>query len=184
MANCVANPKKFALIANPNEYIVDGIVQLEAEAIPMRSFFNIVELFADKHGYEVERVQSPKNGIYGITVSLMPVHPQYNTFGDDDEFITNALYMKWNLGEVEMGNYYLCLVCTNGQMQTTRNSPHRIHRIDNDDVMKLLNPASTSILAKRNLEAFRAAVSLAPFSIVHAAEYGLVDAQKGHPDIL
>lgn len=158
MANCVNSPKKFALIANPDELIVDGIVQLEAEAIPMRSFFNIVELFADEYSYEVEQVLSSYNGIYGITVKLMPVHPQYNTFGDDDEFITNGLYMKWNLGELELGNYYLRLVCTNGQMQITRNSLNRIHRIDNDDVMKIINPANTRNMAKRNLEAFKQAV--------------------------
>lgn len=158
MANCITNPKKLALIANPDELIVDGIVQLEAEAIPLRSFFNIVELFANEYGYEVENVLSSENGIYGITVRFMPVHPQYNTFGDDDEFITNGLYMKWNLGEVELGNYYLRLICTNGQMQITRNALNRLHRIDNDDVMKILNPANTRNIAKRNLETFEQTV--------------------------
>ena len=71
MANCVANPKKFALIANPAERIIDGIVALDEEAIPMRSFFNIVEMLADKHSYEVEQIQSSFNATYGITVRLI-----------------------------------------------------------------------------------------------------------------
>ena len=36
MANCVTRPKKFALIANSAERMVDGIVPLDEEAIPMR----------------------------------------------------------------------------------------------------------------------------------------------------
>lgn len=51
MANCVAHPKKFALIANAAEYIVDGIVPLDDEAIPMRTFFDVVEILADKYSY-------------------------------------------------------------------------------------------------------------------------------------
>lgn len=170
MANCVTNPKKFALIANPDELIVDGIVQLEAEAIPMRSFFDIVELFANEHSYEVEQIQSAWNGVYGITVNLMPVHPHYNTFGGDDEFITNGFYLKWNLGEVELGNYYLRLVCTNGQMQISRNSLNRIHRIDNNDVMKIFNPTNSKKLAMRNLETFKDAASLAQDTRASLAE--------------
>ena len=38
MANCVARPRKFALIANSSEGIVDGIVSIKEEAIPMRFF--------------------------------------------------------------------------------------------------------------------------------------------------
>lgn len=56
MANCVPRPKKFALIANSAERMVDGIVPLNEETIPMRSFFDVVEMFADKHGYEVDQI--------------------------------------------------------------------------------------------------------------------------------
>lgn len=78
MADCVSESKKFVLIANPSERIVDGIVPIREEVIPMRSFFDIVEMFADKHGYEVDQLQSYGNIVYGVTARLMPVHPQYS----------------------------------------------------------------------------------------------------------
>ena len=78
MADCVPDSRKFVLIANPSEHIVDGIVPIREEVIPMRSFFEIVEIFADKHGYEVDQLQSYGNAVYGIIVRLMPVRPQYD----------------------------------------------------------------------------------------------------------
>ena len=107
MADCVSDSRKFVLIANPSERIVDGIVPIREEVIPMQSFFEIVEMFADKHGYEVDQLQSYGNAVYGVTVRLMPVRPQYDAPVSDDEFVTNGLYMKWSLGEIELGSYYL-----------------------------------------------------------------------------
>lgn len=161
MANCVANPKKFALIANPAERIIDGIVALDEEAIPMRSFFNIVEMLADKHSYEVEQIQSSFNATYGITVRLMPIHPKHDAPFDNDEFVTNGLYLKWNLGEIELGNYYLRLICTNGQMQLSQNALEHVHRINDTHMADILNSPNQSTLITRNWDSFKNAANIA-----------------------
>ena len=161
MADCVRNPSRFALIANPEECVVDAVVPLVEEVVPMRSFFDIVELFADKHAYEVAKIYSYENGIHGITVELRPVHPQYDTFGANDEFITNGLYMKWTLSGIELGNYYLRLVCTNGSMQISQNSLSKIHQVSTDGVSKILAPQCLNELMIRNLETFKTAAMIA-----------------------
>ena len=161
MADCVRNPSRFALIANPEECVVEDVVPLVEEVVPMRSFFDIVELFADKHAYEVAKIYSYENGIHGITVELRPVHPQYDTFGANDEFITNGLYMKWTLSGIELGNYYLRLVCTNGSMQISQNSLSKIHQVSTDGVSKILAPQCLSELMIRNLETFKTAAMIA-----------------------
>ena len=158
MANCVDRPKKFALIANPDRNIVDGIVSLANDAIPMQYFFDILEMLADKHGYEVEQIEGSSNAVYGITVRLMPVHPQHDAPFSNDEFVTNGLYMKWNLGEIEVGNYYLRLVCSNGQMQLSENSLERIHRIDDKKIMEVINSPNNPKLMTRNWESFKHAL--------------------------
>ena len=161
MANCVARPKKFALIANSAERMVDGIVPLDEEAIPMRSFFDVVETLANKHGYEVEQVQGPACAMYGIIVRLMPVRPQHDAPFGNDEFVTNGLYLRWNLGEIELGNYYLRLVCTNGQMQLSENSLERIHSIDNEKIRGIINSPDSPKLSARNWNSFKNAVNTA-----------------------
>ena len=151
MASCVKKPQRFALLANPQELIVDGIVPIQKEAISMRSFFDILEMFADKHGYEIEEIETSFNSIYGITVRLLPVHAQYDAFFDDDEFINNGYYMKWNLGEMEIGNYYMRLVCTNGSVQPVQHALGRIHQIDSKQIKQFINSPQNALLISRNL---------------------------------
>lgn len=158
MANCVARPKKFALIANAAESIVDGIVPLDEEAIPMRSFFDVVEILADKYGYEVDQLQGSARAAYGIIVRLMPIYPQHDAPFNNDEFVTNGLYLKWNLGEIELGNYYLRLVCTNGQMQLSENSLERVHRIDDKKITEIINSSNNLKLITRNWNSFKDAL--------------------------
>ena len=157
MANCVVHPKKFALIANSAKHMVDGIVPLEEEAIPMRSFFDVVETLADKHGYEIDQIQCSTSAMYGIVVRLMPVFPQHDAPFGNDEFVTNGLYLIWNLGEIELGNYYLRLVCTNGQMQLSKNALNRLHRIDDRKMAEIINSPRLKLIA-RNWNSFKNAV--------------------------
>lgn len=161
MANCVDRPKKFVLIANSDERMVDGIVPLEEEAIPMRSFFDVVETLADKHGYEVGQIQGSSHAMYGIIVHLMPASPQHDAPFGNDEFITNGLYLKWNLGEIELGNYYLRLICTNGQMQLSKNALDRLHRIDDRKMREIINSPNRSKLIAHNWNSFKNAAVIA-----------------------
>ena len=158
MANCVNRPKKFALIANTDRNVVDGIVSLANDAIPMPYFFDVLEMLADKHGYEVEQIEGSGNAVYGVTARLMPVHPQHDAPFSNDEFVTNGLYMKWNLGEIEVGNYYLRLVCSNGQMQLSENSLERIHKINDNTIMEIVNSPNNPTLITRNWNSFRQAL--------------------------
>ena len=187
MANCVNNPKSFALIANPDGHIVDGMVTLADEAIPMRSFFDILEMIADRHGYEIERIDCADNPTCGINVVLMPVTPRHDVTSDDDEFITNGLYAKWNLGEIELGNYYLRLVCSNGQMQLSKNALRHIHSARSAAMMAMLDTDDMKRLIKHNWDSFKTAAdtaraTTASLAEMHRAKTMLV--RHGAPDDL
>lgn len=151
MVNCVKEPSIFALVANSKELIVDGIVPLKGQVIPMESFFDLLEMFIDKHSYEIEALESSHNGIYGITARLRPIHPQYDVFFGDDEFLTNGFYIKWNLGEIEVGNYYIRLVCSNGAFETVEHSLSRIQNLDDHRIMEFINSPKRSSLITHNL---------------------------------
>lgn len=151
MASCVAKPKRFALIANAEECVVDGVMPLEDEAIPMETFFSLIEMFADKHAYEVENVSSSGNGTYGLTARLLPHHPVYDNFFNNDEFLANAIYIKWNLGGVEMGNYIKRMICTNGSFEVSEHALGMFHRIDDKRMAEFMNLSDKSSLCRRNL---------------------------------
>lgn len=152
MANCINKPKRFALVANSQENIVDGVVPLKDQAIPMESFFELLEMFLDKHSYEVKALESSRNGVYGLTVRLNPIHPQYDAFFGNDEFLTNGYYVKWNLGEMEVGNYYVRLVCANGAVETTHHSLSRINNINDIKINEFMLSPSNSMIIKHNID--------------------------------
>lgn len=151
MANCVDKPKRFALVANSKDSIVDGVVPLKDQAIPMESFFDLLEMFLDKHSYEINALESSRNGVYGITVILTPIHPQYDAFFGNDEFLTNGYYVKWNLGEMEVGNYYVRLVCANGAVETKMHSLARINNINDAKINEFLLSPNRSEIIRRNI---------------------------------
>lgn len=161
MANCVDKPMSFALVANSNELIVDGIIPLKGQVIPMESYFNLLEMFVDKHSYEIEMMESSHNGIYGITTRLTPIHPQYDVFFGNDEFMTNGFYLKWNLGEIEVGNYYIRLVCSNGAVETKEHSLAHVQSIDDHKIKELLNSPNKSSLIRNNLNRIKEIAQIA-----------------------
>ena len=161
MANCVEKPTNFALVANSQQLIVDGIVPLKGQVIPMESYFNLLEMFIDKHSYEIETLESSHNGIYGITARLMPIHPQYDSFFNDDEFLTNGFYIKWNLGEIEVGNYYVRLICSNGAFETEEHSLARMQNLDDQRIREFINSPKKSSLITRNLDRMKEIAQIA-----------------------
>ena len=138
MANCVEKAKNFALVANSQKLMVDGIVPLKDQIIPMESYFNLLEMFVDKHSYDIEELE-------------LPIHPQYDAFFGDDEFLTNGFYIKWNLGEIEIGNYYVRLVCSNGAIETKEHALARVHNMDDQRIRELIYSPNNSSLIKHNL---------------------------------
>lgn len=88
----------------------------------------------------------------------MPICLQHDAPFTNDEFVTNGLYLKWNLGEIELGNYYLRLVCTNGQMQLSENSLERIHRIDDKKISGIIDSPNGLKLTARNWSSFKDAL--------------------------
>ena len=161
MANCVEKPKNFALVANSHKLMVDGIVPLKDQIIPMESYFNLLEMFVDKHSYDIEVLESSHNGIYGISARLLPIHPQYDAFFGDDEFLTNGFYIKWNLGEIEIGNYYVRLVCSNGAIETKEHALARVHNMDDQRIRELIHSPQKSSLIKHNLSRIKEAAEIA-----------------------
>ena len=138
-ANSVTNPTSLAFIANPNAKIVDAAIPIKDEPITMEAFFDFLEMFMDKNSYSVETIEHSQNSIYGLTARLLPEHPEYRSFKGEDEFLSNGLYLKWNIGELEIGNYYLRLVCTNGQTRAFPNQLAHSYNLETVRIKELLS---------------------------------------------
>lgn len=139
LSNSVEKAGKIALIADPNERRIIGATHLKKEAIPAESFFDLMELFMNENGYTPEKFYIPENGQGGVTVILLPNQAVYDELAPGEEFMTNGIWFRWNLGEVEAGNYYMRMVCTNGQMETVERRIARTNRLDETSVRQMLS---------------------------------------------
>ena len=139
LSNSVEKAGKLALIADPRERRIVGATHLKKEAIPAESFFDFMDMFMNDNGYTPEKFYIPESGQGGVTVSLMPNNAAYEEMASGEEFITNGIWFRWNLGEVEAGNYYMRMVCLNGQMEAVERRIARTNRLDESSIRQMLS---------------------------------------------
>ncbi len=88
-------------------------------------------------------------------VSLLPNNAVYDEFAPGDEFMTNGIWFRWNLGEVEAGNYYLRMVCSNGQMEAVERKMARTNQLDESSILRLLALPQSGTFIGANLQRTR-----------------------------
>ena len=138
LSNSVENAGKLALIADPKERKIVGATHLKQEAIPAEGFFDFLEMFMNDNGYTPDTFYTSGSLQGGVTVSLMPNVPTYNEIEKDEEFMTNGIWFRWNLGEVEAGNYYMRMVCSNGHMERTERKIAHSYQLNDTNIAKML----------------------------------------------
>ncbi|MBO4961017.1 MAG: hypothetical protein J6C80_02110 [Flavobacteriales bacterium] len=138
LSNSVEKAGKLALIADPKERKIVGATHLKQEAIPAESFFDFLEMFMNDNGYMPDTFYTSGSLQGGVTVSLMPNTPNYNAIAEDEEFMTNGVWFRWNLGEVEAGNYYMRMICSNGHMVRTERKIAHSYQLNDTNVAKML----------------------------------------------
>ena len=138
MSNSVQKAGKLALSADPQRLMVTGATRLKKEAIPADSFFDFLDFFMDKNDYEPEQFYLPDEGHGGIFVKLKPLAPQYHEITSGEDFMTNGLWFRWNLGEVQAGNYFMRMVCSNGAMVESERKIAKVNSLDENIIRSLL----------------------------------------------
>lgn len=175
MTSCVDNATRFALVADGQSMVVDGLVPIKQSALPMEMFFNVVDMFADKNNFEVARIETATHATLGLVVIFSPIHKEYDVFAPNDKFLKNCFYMRWNLGGIELGNYVERLVCTNGMMEVSRHNIATIHDFADNTLSQFISDPMTSPITVKNLSnikelATRAADTQASISELHSAQ--------------
>lgn len=161
LSNSIEKAEKIALLASPDTRTVVGATPIKKEAIPVTSFFDFLEMFMNENDYAPEQFYTSEVGIGGVTVSLQPHHVIYDEFAPGDELISNGIWFRWNLGEVEAGNYYMRMVCTNGQMARVDNKIARTNQLDTSSMHNMLSLPENKGFTQRNLNKMKTNALLA-----------------------
>lgn len=146
LSNSVEKAGKLALIADPNARKIVGATHLKQEAIPAEGFFDFLEMFMNDNGYTPDKFYTSGSLQGGVMVSLMPNTPNYNEIAKDEEFMTNGIGFRWNLGEVEASNYYMRMICSNGHMVRTERKIAHSHQLNDTNIAKMLALPRTAFM--------------------------------------
>lgn len=137
-ANSMTNPVSVALIANPRTKTVCGMVPIKEEPITSDSFFDFLNLFMEFNHLYPTRYEMAYDPAAGMTIYLNSREPDIRQIAPNEDFMTNAYYMRWNLGQIELGRYYERLICSNGQTATITLNGARAQSIREEKVAAML----------------------------------------------
>lgn len=139
MVNSITNPEKLALIADPHQRKIIGVTALKEEAIPLSSFFDFAEIFANDNNYTIKNIVTSSDTTVGLEMTMIPDSPKIISLGQDEDFMTNGLILRWNLGTIELHHYYERLVCANGSIETTLGKHSSFYALNDKTIKQLLS---------------------------------------------
>ena len=155
LSNSVAKAGKLALIANPDTRTIVGATHLKQEAIPAPAFFDFLEMFMNDNGYKPEKFYVSSSMQGGVTVNLMPDNEEYRSFAEGEEFLTNGVWFRWNLGEIEAGNYFMRMVCSNGLMHRVEQKIAYSNALNHTTIAKMLSLPDNNMFRNSNFGKLR-----------------------------
>lgn len=138
MVNSITNPQKMAVIAEPETRTIVGVSALKKDVIPMESFFDFAEMFANDNHYSIEGISRGQDVTAGISLRLIPDTQNIVSLGKDEDFMTNGYVLNWNLGSIEIGYYYERLSCLNGAVEKVYGKQAGIYSMGDREIRKML----------------------------------------------
>ena len=64
--------------------------------------------------------------------------PDVRTVTDGEDFLMNSYFLRWNLGQIELGRYYERLVCSNGQTEAVHQVESKMLSLDERSIKNML----------------------------------------------
>ena len=147
VAGSISKPVHVALLANSETRMVDGVVPIKEDVIPMDAFFDYLEVFLEVNRLIPVRYEMDNRNSLEVTVYMDSEVTDVRNIGPGEDFLVNSYFLRWTLGQIELGHYFVRLVCTNGQIRTITQGEARIHSLQSDDSLHLLElPQRTNLL--------------------------------------
>ena len=166
--------KRIVLVANSGTRQIVDAIPIRNRMVTPEVFFDFAEMLMDKNKYFPDNVEYTRDDRGGsISIRMVPVSEQIMEFTKGDEFIANGIYLLWTPGEINLGNYYKRLVCSNGQTQTSNHTITKVFSPEKAEIEKLLNVTAESEPFKKNIDKMLVSAQLAMKTSASVHELGL-----------
>ena len=152
-ANSISSPMRIAIVGDRNTRRITKAVPLKGELITAEAFFDFAEMFMDRNGYSPRSCMVAEDSGTEFSIILDSEHPEISAImKDEEDFLTNSIYLKWNPGEIELGHYYERLICSNGQVERIHSSDAVINSLETEKVNKMLALPDSKIMSRGFLQ--------------------------------
>ena len=138
-ASSIADPGKVVLVADPDSHTVINVIPVKDAPISSESFFDFAEMFMDANNLTPVDCQMGYNISSGITLHMDSNAPDVRAFAQGEDTLINSYYLRWNLGQIELGRYYERLICSNGATQVIPRINARITDLDEKSIKGILS---------------------------------------------
>ena len=154
-AGSMLKPVSVALIANPASRTVSGLVPIKEEPITSDAFFDFLELFLEKNKLFPTRYEMAWDIAAGLTLYLNSSEPDVRKIAPGEDFLVNSYYIKWHLGQIELGRYYERLVCSNGQTEVVRHKEAHVTSVREEKIAGIMDIPRNGSLLTASFDRFR-----------------------------
>ncbi len=146
-ASSIADPSKVALVADPASRTVINVIPVKDNIINSDAFFDFAEMFMDDNNLTPSEWEMGGNFSSGITLHMNSNTPDVRSFADGEDTLINSYFLKWNLGQIQLGRYIERLVCSNGATELVQSSTARLNEFNDKSIREFLAiPKSTKAL--------------------------------------
>lgn len=157
--------KKVVLQANPTTGRVQSVERIGEHMIVPQTFFDFADMFMDRNNYLPYQMQFRDNKIH---LMLESAHPQYHSLLKGDDVLANGIMLSWRPGLIDVANFYVRLVCTNGMTRvidenvarTSSATPQILSEMLYLPDNQLLMNTNLSMLQEKVIEAARSKASM------------------------
>lgn len=153
-ASSVVYNKDVVIIASPETRHVVNVLIPRHEFIPPRQFFDFAQLFMDDAGYEFEKMEANSGGRFDIMIYMQSWVPTVRQFAPDEDTITDGAYLRWTGDQIELGNFYTRLVCTNGATDIVARKQSKLQSFTPSEVSRLITLAKSRTLPKIGFQTY------------------------------
>jgi hypothetical protein len=168
--------QEIVLVADPNERKIVDVIPLKEEYLAPSVFFKIVEIFMNNSGYYLSDFFF-NNNLVGDDLTLYLQSPNEETIqiADDETFLPNGIFMRWNFSKIEVGNFFTRLACINGAIEQSTNTKAKIHSFNDRMIQQFLGTTQDVIkqgfirYSERVLFAMKSQTSLAELQFANHA---------------
>jgi hypothetical protein len=148
----VKGGKRLVLAADTQSRQIVNAIPIKDKMITPDVFFDFAEMFMDKNNYLPVRVEHTHSIKTGVSIVMKPVYEEIMEYAPGDKFLSNGLYLTWNPGEISLGNYYVRLVCSNGNIQTSHHAITKAHSPEVKELERLLMVTADAEPLKQNMD--------------------------------